>query len=195
MITLTIQNTTAEEEAKEFQKMISDPRGIYDDVDYLMEKVPEIEASVAGIDERLGAADVAIAQQGAAINALETAIGAVADKVADTGWVDLELINEIEIYGNNTTPQVRRIGDVVYLRGSIKNLLADDTIIATLPKTFRPSRSHWFVQNTTYNSETKTANFARWHISTKGEIKVQYISEGAEYGPSKWFTIDTVYTV
>ena len=39
----------------------------------------------------------------------------------DTGWLDMTVVNQTQVF-NSKTPQVRRIGDVFYFRGSVTNV-------------------------------------------------------------------------
>lgn len=109
-------------------------------------------------------------------------------KPDDSGWKTLPLATGIEAYTSGTAPQYRKIGNVVYIRGVVKNVLSAG-IIGTLPAGYRPtSMSYSFVQNTSTSSDG-TANFSRCIVGTDGNIKIEAISPGAAFGASKWFPI------
>lgn len=111
----------------------------------------------------------------------------------DTGWIDLTLSSGIVSYAPTQIPQCRRIGKTIYIRGAVKNVLANG-VIATLPAGYRPNSTISFVQNTS----VRTGNFAmyaRWTVNAGGEIKLEAISDGAEYGETKWFPISTCFTI
>lgn len=68
----------------------------------------------------------------------------------DTGWVDLTLSANWEVWGGET-PAVRRIGSTVHLRGSIRRVNTSATNGAQallVPVGFRPAIPHrWFTPN------------------------------------------------
>ena len=65
----------------------------------------------------------------------------VAENLEDSGWVNCTLSNNFETYGANPL-QVRKIGNIVMLRGVIKpksQMVLEETNIAALPVGFEPS--------------------------------------------------------
>lgn len=111
----------------------------------------------------------------------------------DTGWVGLTLASGVVAYAPTQIPQCRKIGKTVYIRGAVKNVL-DKGVIAILPEGYRPNSTISFVQNTS----VRTGNFAmyaRWTINAGGEIKLEAISDGAEYDETKWFPISACFTI
>ena len=60
--------------------------------------------------------------------------------IEDSGWNDLQLLNSVTSRGTNYTPQYRKIGKVVYIRGQV-NIPSHNSgiIMATLPTGYRPS--------------------------------------------------------
>lgn len=111
----------------------------------------------------------------------------------DTGWVNLPLASGIVSYATTQVPQYRKIGKTVFVRGAVKNVLSSG-VIATLPAGYRPSSTISFVQNTSVRTGN-FAMFARFTVNSAGEIKIEAISDGAEYGETKWFPISTCFTV
>lgn len=114
----------------------------------------------------------------------------------DTGWVTLPLLGNVQVYATGSNPQYRKIGNVVYLRGAVKNVLADDTNVCQLPEGFRPvGMAHSYVQNTSYANSG--ANMSRIQIGTNGIVTIQKITTGlgATYGADKWFPLNTSFIV
>lgn len=74
----------------------------------------------------------------------------VFSKLYDSGWQDVTYGYKIEPYDNDKQkPKIRRIGDIVYLRGAVKNLdswTTHDSII-TIPEEFCPiGCQHYSIQ-------------------------------------------------
>lgn len=116
------------------------------------------------------------------------------NKVDDSGWIDLPLLGDVIPYSDTNTPQYRKIGNVVWLRGYVKNILAAQTEIGRLPEGFRPAKTYSYVQNTSMLSGN-VACTSRLKIATDGVLSVEGISNGAVYGASKWFPIDTSFLI
>lgn len=111
----------------------------------------------------------------------------------DTGWQSLPLTTGIAVYADSQVPQYRKIGNTVFIRGAVKNVLALG-IIATLPAGYRPTSTITFIQSTSL----RTGNFpmfARYTINAAGEIRLEAISDGASFGESKWFPLMTAFTI
>ena len=66
--------------------------------------------------------------------------GKLYGKLPDTGWVDITLQNGVTARDSTNTykPQIRRIGNIVFLKGQIK-IPANINVLATIPIEFRPS--------------------------------------------------------
>lgn len=84
-----------------------------------------------------GAADVS-----EAINTLQNSLSETAAKVnaatADTGWITLPLLNDVQPFLDEFPPQYRRIGNQVFIRGRVQNVTQETLYIANLPEGFRP---------------------------------------------------------
>lgn len=149
---------------------------IYEDVANLQERVATLETQMSSVQ-------TAISNLGASIEALTP---------IDSGWVNLTLENNVVSYSDTQIPRYRKIGNKVYLKGAVKNVLTS-TEIATLPEGHRPNRSgHVYMQIT---STANGANFARWVVETNGKIRVEAISHNATYGAEKWFPIHTEFLI
>ena len=112
----------------------------------------------------------------------------------DSGWLALPLSGDVQAYSTNVQPQYRKIGNVVYLRGAVKNVTSDNTTIGVLPTGYRPTNiSHQYIQAT--SNENGSPNFSRIKVSTDGSIIVEGISTGitATYNNTDWFPINTSF--
>lgn len=112
----------------------------------------------------------------------------------DSGWLALPLSGNVLAYSTNVQPQYRKIGNVVYLRGAVKNVTSDNTTIGVLPIGYRPTNiSHQYIQAT--SNESGSPNFSRIKVSTDGSIIVEGISTGitATYNNTDWFPINTSF--
>lgn len=112
----------------------------------------------------------------------------------DSGWVDLPLASNVEAYGEQSRPQYRKVGKIVYLRGAVKNITQGQTVAGTLPEGFRPSMTVPFVQNTSMLTGS-VATTARWKVAANGEITVESVSSGASFGAGKWFPINNSFLI
>lgn len=107
----------------------------------------------------------------------------------DSGWIDLPLANGISSYSSTQSPQYRKINNTVYIRGAVKGIRTDKTIIATLPSGFRPTKVVSFVQNMSMSGGV--ANMVRWQVQTDGDIEMQYTNHSlSEYTGDEWFALD-----
>lgn len=95
--------------------------GIYEDVALLQSQVAELQAQM-------------ITAQSSIANLQPT----------DTGWVDLPLSEGILAYNDEQTPRCRKIGNIVFLSGVFKGVVANNTPVGTLPEGFRPSKKIMF---------------------------------------------------
>jgi hypothetical protein len=90
--------------------------------------------------------------------------------ITDTGWKNLTLNSTCTTGGYSGTPQYRKIGNHVYIRGSVSVTASSSTIlIATLPEGFRPS-------NFFYKTNMSQANCIwRQTIGESGNINCEWI--------------------
>lgn len=124
---------------------------------------------------------------------LQEQVAALQVATADSGWRTLTLTTGIVSYAETQTPQCRKIGKMVFVRGAVKNVFAVG-VLATLPAGFRPNATISFIQNTSLR-EGGFPMFARFTINAAGEIKLEAISDGAAFGESKWFPIHFSFLV
>ena len=69
------------------------------------------------------------------------------DIIEDTGWIECKYGNGIVPYTSNSTARVRKIGNIVFLQGTLKNNTAWSThdSILTFDKKFAPSQESRFL--------------------------------------------------
>ncbi len=87
--------------------------------------------------ERVQASETDISINGSAIDSIN-------EKIADTGWVNVELLNGAKLFTEGYNLQIRKIGKIVYMRGRITGLTEHPTTIAVLPYQFRPRDGYSF---------------------------------------------------
>ena len=80
------------------------------------------------------------------MNHIEDGIEQLNSDIEDTGWLNLTLSNNFKNYSSESKQEYRRIGKTVFLRGVMSpktNIPGsiDETLVATIPEGFRPSRT------------------------------------------------------
>lgn len=115
---------------------------------------------------------------------------ALDDATSDTGWVDVALATGYKHYTSpGPTPQVRRIGDVVYLRGRIAmdtgSFVAGTThTVLTLPLEYRPAFNGRYLFGGGASSQWGRADVS----ATNGEVSLAAIS-----GDLSWIDLGGMY--
>lgn len=109
----------------------------------------------------------------------------------DTGWVGLTLASGVVAYAPTQIPQCRKIGKTVYIRGGVKGIVNDNTLVGTLPAGYRPTRVVHFLQNKTASGNTPMA--ARWKIESDGDIIMVFSETQSE--ATHWYGLDTSFLV
>lgn len=128
------------------------------------------------------------------IEELKEKVALLESYLDDSGWMDLPLADGIKKWSDVNTPQYRRIGKLVFIRGAVKGITERNIVLGTLPEGFRPSIAAPYPQHTSM----RTGNFAmfsRLQVSVNGEVKLEAITDGAAYDPTKWFPIGTVFAI
>ena len=103
------------------------------------------------------------------------------DIIEDTGWIECKYGNGIVPYTSNSNARVRKIGNIVFLQGTLKNNTAWSThdSILTFDKKFAPSQeSRFLCQGSGLNRFLLT-------VRTTGICKVE------RYGTTKSITVGT----
>lgn len=102
------------------------------------------------------------------------------DIIEDTGWIKCKYGNGIVPYTSNSNARVRKIGNIVFLQGTLKNNTAWSThdSILTFDKKFAPSQeSRFLCQGSGLNRFLLT-------VRTTGICKVE------RYGTTKSITVE-----
>lgn len=114
--------------------------------------------------------------------------------VDDTGWIDLVLLNKAKEGTLCGTPQYRKIGNEVYLRGSIAFTMPSGGSIelANIPKEIQPKN------NIYYLAPLRGERIARFIIYS-GKLHCEWIiniKDGSKYsGEMIWTDINKIYRV
>lgn len=125
---------------------------------------------------------------------LQQDVSELKEATADSGWRTLPLNEGIEPYNEANTPQYRKIGKLVIIRGTVKGVTARNTVIGNLPVGYRPTKANPYVQNTSLGSGN-VATQTRVTVTTTGDIKLEAISSDAVFGADKWFPIATMFLI
>lgn len=152
----------------------------------IFERVELLESQIQGMQDTITA-------QNATIVSIEETIDAILSNDTSSNWANLPLSNGVVAWNDTQVPQYRRIGNIVAIRGAVKNVLADNTVIGKLPTGFRPAKTTYFVQNTSLGMGWEAATTTRWKVSSNGDIEIERISMDAEYGATKWFPIMNMF--
>lgn len=112
----------------------------------------------------------------------------VLSRIADTGWVSLELLNGVKLFTEGYDLQIRKIGKVVYMRGRITNITAHPTTIAVLPQQFRPRDGYSFRFIVPSNGGT---NAVFVFNPDSGTVILDFTSDG-EVPAARWFSFNNV---
>ena len=106
------------------------------------------------------------------ISTINTALQEIEDDISaisqDSGWVDASLSNG-SAFSASTKPGYRKVGNVVYLRGSITGVNVDD-VIYTLPVGSRPNNQHVFTSAACSGSTVDSPVVVT--IKTNGQVSV-----------------------
>lgn len=108
--------------------------------------------------------------------------------VFDSGWIDLPLANGVIAFNEEQKPRYRRIGKEVFVSGVVKNISVFNTVIATLPVNYRPSKKVIFAIPST------ATKFSRISIQTDGVITYEQSNDDI-VGSGNWHSIACNYSV
>lgn len=109
------------------------------------------------------------------------------DDVSDTGWINLSLLNSVTAFASYT-PQYRKIGKLVFIRGSVSNITTANTIIAVLPSGFRPSNNYFYANFKVGN------NINCLYIDASGNLFLGGNASGS-YNSSDYNNINTMFSI
>lgn len=115
-------------------------------------------------------------------------------KTEDSGWVNITLGYGMSV-ATGRTPQVRKIGNIVYMRGRVTTSTQweqHDSIVS-IPDGFRPSQDEVFIQ-----SSTGTYRY-RLEIKQAGNVVANAITNNtngnAEAVSGQWFALNSSWLV
>lgn len=115
-------------------------------------------------------------------------INNINERIVDTGWVNVELLNGVKLFTEGYNLQVRKIGNVVYMRGRITNITEHPTTIAILPEQFRPRDGYSFRFVVPSNGGT---NAVFVFNPTSGTVILDFTSDG-NVPAERWFSFNNV---
>lgn len=119
--------------------------------------------------------------------------------VEDTGWKTITLNSKFHTYGDNSanTPQYRKIGKTVYIRGAVapyenQNSDGSGIVFANLPAEYRPSRN---VYSLCQGTGTKI-----WLLTvySDGDLMISRYRDGASWNTiyaDHWFPFNATFLV
>lgn len=111
-------------------------------------------------------------------------------EVADTGWIEPELMNGAitPALASKGKVRYRKYGKLVQIIGSVKGIDKSGTDIFILPEGFRP---------TTRIDAITAQTGARWyrvHIAAGGNVNVETSSDSS-YNADRWIAVDCMFLV
>lgn len=115
-------------------------------------------------------------------------ITAVENKITDTGWVSLELLNGAKLYTEGYDLQIRRVHNTVFMRGRITGLTEHPTTIAVVPQQFRPRDNYSFRFIVPSNGGTSAVFVIN---PTSGTVILDNTSDGL-VPVERWFSFNNI---
>ena len=115
-------------------------------------------------------------------------INNINERIVDTGWVNLELESGVTQFTEGYNLQMRRIGNVVYCRGRIGNVISNDTLISVIPVIFRPGDNYTFRFLCPSNGSTN-CKIAITPVS--GNMILEFSSDG-QYPADRWISLNNI---
>lgn len=109
------------------------------------------------------------------------------DKIEDSGWLDLTLMNGTLAYSTAQKPQYRKIGSVVHIRGVFKGVTSTPIVIGQLPEGYRPACKAIVPQMATGN------RVDRMEYNTDGTINYATATIATE--EATWHSLHTSFLV
>ena len=108
--------------------------------------------------------------------------------VFDSGWIDLPLNGNTLAFNEEQKPRYRRIGKEVFITGVVKNVSANETLIATLPVNYRPSKKIIIAIPST------GMKFSRISIHTNGAVYYEQSNDNSVMA-SHWHSLACSFVV
>lgn len=107
-------------------------------------------------------------------------------------WTNLTLQNGVQVYQIGSDLKYAKVGNFVIVKGAVKNITVNSTVVATLPAGYRPPETIATAQVTTASGSN--AQFARWLFSSNGNIQMEFVSD-ATITSTDWFPVYLVFSV
>lgn len=115
-------------------------------------------------------------------------INGINERIVDTGWVSLELLNGAKLFTAGYDLQIRKIYNTVYMRGRITGLTEHPTTIAVLPQQFRPRDGYSFRFIVPSNGGTSAVFVFN---PDSGTVILDNTSDG-QVPEARWFSFNNV---
>ena len=144
-------------------------------------QIEDITTNIGNLSTNIGNLSTNVGTLSTNVENLSEKINKKQDIIEDTGWVECKYGNGIVPYTSNSNARVRKIGNIVFLQGTLKNNTAWSThdSILTFDKKFAPSQeSRFLCQGSGLNRFLLT-------VRTTGICKVE------RYGTTKSITVET----
>lgn len=152
---------------------------------------PSINSDPEVIEYRI--ANITVAPQAVSVSVTDLRSDLYTSPVLyDTGWNDLTLTNGTA-YNTSRKPQVRRIGNVVYIRGSVKGFTGAGAI-CTLNSEYRPSQAHIYTVSQIQNAATYM-NTIVINVGTNGTMAILASASSMSSGSSYEIPLNTSFAI
>ena len=109
---------------------------------------------------------------------------------SDSGWLNVTTSSDFPAYNSGTIPKIRKIGNIVELRGVVKNKNAfatNGSVLTNIPSNMRPSQNVYVVQ--TANSQNM-----QMIIKTDGTVGLERCGSGT-VAADAWITVCATWFV
>lgn len=109
---------------------------------------------------------------------------------SDSGWLNVTTSSDFPAYNSGTIPKIRKIGNIVELRGVVKNknaFVSNGSVLTDIPSNMRPSQNVYVVQ--TANSQNM-----QMIIKTDGTIGLERCGSGT-VAADAWITVCATWFV
>ena len=110
-------------------------------------QIEDITTNIGTLSTNVGTLSTNVGTLSTNVENLSEKINKKQDIIEDTGWVECKYGNGIVPYTSNSNARVRKIGNIVFLQGTLKNNTAWSThdSILTFDKKFAPSQESRFL--------------------------------------------------
>lgn len=110
-------------------------------------QIEDITTNIGNLSTNVGNLSTNVGTLSTNVENLSEKINKKQDIIEDTGWIECKYGNGIVPYTSNSNARVRKIGNIVFLQGTLKNNTAWSThdSILTFDKKFAPSQESRFL--------------------------------------------------